>query len=93
MIFTSEQHRSIQVFTYIHTRKVLLPHSKHYYEHPICFPLCNTDFKSVRFILHALWLDYIYRSCRVMFESDLESRTDITIWRQLCIYNKCHTFS
>ena len=29
-------------------------------------------------------------ACHVMFESDLESRTDITIWRQLYIYNKCH---
>ena len=32
-------------------------------------------------------------ACHVMFESNLESRTDITIWRQLYIYNKCHTFS
>ena len=68
MIYTSEQRRSIQVFTYIHKflhiyiYKVLLPHSKHYYQHPIYFPLCNTDFKSVRFMLHALLLDYIYTS-------------------------------
>ena len=46
MIFTSEQRRSIQVFTYIHTkRKVSPPHSKHYYKHPIYFPLCTTDFQ------------------------------------------------
>ena len=49
-------------FPHIYTRKVLLPHSKHYYQHPIYFPLCNTDFKSVRFMLHALLLDYIYTS-------------------------------
>ena len=29
-------------------------------------------------------------ACHVMFESDLESRTDINIWRQLYIYNKFH---
>ena len=28
-------------FLHIYTRKVLLPHSKHYYQHPIYFPLCN----------------------------------------------------
>ena len=49
-------------FLHLHTRKVLLPRSKHYYQHPIYFPLCNTDFKSVRFMLHALLLDYIYTS-------------------------------
>ena len=30
-------------FLHKYTRKVHLPHSKHYYKHPICFPLCNTD--------------------------------------------------
>ena len=49
-------------FLHTYTRKVLLPHSKHYYQHPIYFPLCNTDFKSVRFMLHVLLLDYIYTS-------------------------------
>ena len=49
-------------FLHINTRNVLLPHSKHYYQHPIYFPLCSTDFKSVRFMLHALLLGYIYTS-------------------------------
>ena len=83
-------------------------------------------FKSVRFILHALLLDYIsssvhvknlpptaskktrgpevapsvsrsiFISCHdnahsVTFESGPEGRTDTTIWRELYIYNKCHT--
>ena len=30
-------------FSHTYTRKVHLPHSKHYYQHPIYFPLCNTD--------------------------------------------------
>ena len=30
-------------FLHQYTRKVHLPHSKHYYKHPIYFPLCNTD--------------------------------------------------
>ena len=30
-------------FLHQYTRKVHLPHSKHYYRHPIYFPLCNTD--------------------------------------------------
>ena len=30
-------------FSHKYTRKVHLPHSKHYYKHPIYFPLCNTD--------------------------------------------------
>ena len=30
-------------------------------------------------------------ACHVMFQSDPESRTDITIWRQLYTYNRCHT--
>ena len=30
-------------FLHQYTRKVHLPHSKHYHEHPIYFPLCNTD--------------------------------------------------
>ena len=47
-------------FLHIYTRKVSLPHSKHYYQHPIYFPLCNTDFKSVRFMLHELLRDYIF---------------------------------
>ena len=28
-------------FLHIYTRKVLQPHSKHYHQHPIYFPLCN----------------------------------------------------
>ena len=32
-------------------------------------------------------------ACHVMFESDPESRADITIWRQLYTYNKCHTIT
>ena len=31
------------MFLHQYTRKVHLPHSKHYYKHPIYFPLCNTD--------------------------------------------------
>ena len=35
-------------FIFIYTRKVLLPHSKHYNQHPIYFPWCNYTLISLR---------------------------------------------
>ena len=63
-------------FLHIHTRKVSPPHSKHYYQHPIYFPLCNTDFKSVRFNIHVLLRDYIFTSYHAKLLSPTTPQTD-----------------
>ena len=49
-------------FSHIYTRKVLLPHNKHYDRYPIYFPLCNSTLTSLRFIIHVHSLDYIFTS-------------------------------
>ena len=48
-------------FSHKYTRKVHLPHSKHYYKHPIYFPLCNTDLQ-VRMISITCALVRLYLS-------------------------------
>ena len=37
-------------FLHTYTQKVLLPHSKHYNQHPIYFPLCNYTLILLRFM-------------------------------------------
>ena len=37
-------------FLHIHTQKVILPHSKHYHQHPIYFPWYNYTLGSLRFM-------------------------------------------
>ena len=63
-------------FLHIYTRKVSPPHSKHYYQHPIYFPLCNTDFRSVRFKLYEFLRDYIFTSYHTKHLSPTTPQTD-----------------
>ena len=82
-------------FLHQYTRKVHPPHSKHYYKHPIYFPLCNTDLQ-VRMIsiTCALVRLYLSTSSHAKHRSPTTPRTDaLTRRRHPCLPLNIHEMS